>query len=226
MMNYLNTVEKPVWNELAKSKNVRDTMIIYTPSHSKVDDQNTLISFIKKCSFASLISAKDSYIEHLTKIPILIKQNEGTLFLEGHIAKLNPHWKFLQYNPDVVVMFDGPHGYVSPTLYTDPIKNVPTWNYSTVIAKGNVEIIQSKDWLIDSTIELSNKYEKDSTWKDNVDTSYVSNLTHGIVGIKIHVTQLEGKFKLSLNQDEESRMNVIQDFEKTNPELAWEMKNT
>ncbi len=199
--------------------------MIYTAPHQKIEDKNKLLEFIKEHSFATLLSVNNSIIEHISKIPLLIKLNNGEIYLEGHLAKTNSHWKFLKENSNhVVAMFDGAHDYVSPTLYINPKKDVPTWNYSTVIVNGVAEIIDSSQWLINSTMELADKYEKDSSWKNAVDKDFLNQLSKGIIGIQIKVTTLQGKFKLSQNQDKQSRDNVIKHFEKTNMALAKEMK--
>jgi transcriptional regulator len=199
-------------------------MIIYTPEIFKVTEKKNLIDFIKSYAFATIISSENNTIKHITKIPLLIKIDGDAINLEGHLAINNPHWKFIKLQPHVVVMFDGPHDYVSPTLYSDPVKNVPTWNYSTVIINGKTDIIESNDWLLQSTLELADKYEKNDSWKNNVDLDYAKNISRGIIGLKILVTKIEGKFKLSQNRDNQSKLNVIKHFELTNPELAEEMK--
>jgi len=198
--------------------------MIYTPEMFKITEKKILIDFIKNYGFATIISADNCTIKHITKIPLLIKIDGDAIYLEGHLAANNPHWKFVKLQPNVVVMFDGPHDYVSPTLYSDPVKNVPTWNYLTATINGNTEIIESTDWIMQSTLELADKYEKNASWKNDADLDFAKNISKGIIGLKILVTKIEGKFKLSQNRDEQSILNVIRDFESTNPELANEMQ--
>lgn len=69
-------------------------------------------------------------------------------------------------------------------IHENPSKGVPTWNYSTVIIEGVAEIIDSSEWLLGSVIEFTDKFEKDSSWKDSVDKDYLENLSKGIVGVK------------------------------------------
>lgn len=198
--------------------------MLYIPPIFNVAEQNTIIEFIRQYGFATLISASNNTIQHISKVPLLLKIIDEQHYLEGHLAISNPHWKFIKLQPQIVAMFDGPHDYVSPTLYTDPIKNVPTWNYSTVIVKGETEIIDSSEWLLKSAMELADKYEKDDSWKNKVDIDFAKNLSKGIIGLRIKVSGTQVKFKLSQNRDEESRLNVIRNFEVTNPALAREMK--
>jgi len=199
--------------------------MLYIPPLFKVEDQERKIEFIKQYSFATLISVDCNSIRHLSKIPLLLKLIDEQIYLEGHLARTNPHWKFIEEkHSQVVAMFDGPHDYVSPTEYLNPILNVPTWNYSTVVVSGDCKIIDSQEWLMQSTMELADKYEKDDSWKIKLDKNFANNLAKGIIGLKIKVQGMEGKFKLSQNRDKQSRLNVIKHFENTNPDLANEMK--
>ena len=123
------------------------------------------------------------------------------------------------------MIFSGPHAYISPSWYENPSKGVPTWNYSTVIIEGVTEVIDSSEWLLKSVMEFTDKFEKDTSWKDSVDKDYLSNLSKGIVGIKIQVKEIHSKFKLSQNKNNVDRNNVIDKLSSQNKNLTKLMRN-
>jgi transcriptional regulator len=103
---------------------------MYTPSHHRIDDPQAVRSFIERHSFGALISFTDSF--HVTHLPFVVGEGEP-LALSSHMARANPHWRSLAGNPEVLVIFQGPHAYISPALYEDRV-SVPTWNYAVVHA--------------------------------------------------------------------------------------------
>ena len=195
---------------------------IFKSSDITTLDKQEHIQFLQENSFASIFSALDNEIKFISKAPLLIKNKSTNLFLEGHLAKANPHVEHLRSNKSVSIVFDGPHGYISPTWYTTPPKNVPTWNYASVLIKGTAELTDSKEWLKNSVLELSDFYEKNSNWKDSVDQSYLNSLLGGIIGIRIKVDKLDSKFKLSHHKSDEELSSLIKNLE--NPDLEALMR--
>lgn len=199
--------------------------MIYTPKHFSSDKNEQIIDFIEKYSFGTIISCKDNVVKHVTKIPFLLKCHNNEYFMEGHLAKANPHVNFIRNNCKLIIMFDGPHDYISPTWYLDQSRSVPTWNFSTVIADGNAFIYEDKERLKESVIELSRKYEKDSSWENGLDQEYFTNLLNAIEGIEVRIETFHSKFKLSQNQNKENLNNVISKLANHNLELSYLMKN-
>ena len=141
-----------------------------------------------------------------------------------HMSLANSHWKNLEKNREVIIIFDGPHGYISPLYYENPRKLVPTWNYTTFIMKGEASIIKDNDWLLNSVNELTDKYEIQSQWKDEVDKEIINHLSKGIVGIRIKIISTEAKFKISQNKSESENQNIVNGINEFNPSLANMMK--
>jgi transcriptional regulator len=128
--------------------------------------------------------------------------------LEGHFAKANSHWSALA-NRETLVIFAGPHGYVSPTLYTESL-SVPTWNYIAVHAYGTVELVEDdlgKDGLLKNLIQANEPSYADH-W-NGLPEGFRRTMLAGIVGFRIPITRIEGKFKLSQNRPEADRRNVL-----------------
>ena len=143
---------------------------------------------------------------------ILETDAEGNDILHGHIAKANPQWKNFQTDDEILVVFNGPHAYISSSWYNH--ENVPTWNYIAVHVYGSIKIIEGEE-LIDSLRKLTDKYEKGR--KNAVSVDKLSDRTmrqvHGIVGFEIKVTEFQAAYKLSQNRNEEDYHQVIEKLE-------------
>jgi transcriptional regulator len=127
--------------------------------------------------------------------------------LEGHFALANPHWKSLAGQTTLVV-FSGPHAYVSPALYTEPL-SVPTWNYIAIHAHGKLSLVEDepgKDALLTELIN-ANEPAYAEKWRA-MPEGFRCSMLAGIIGFRIPITRIEGKFKLSQNRPEADRRSV------------------
>ncbi|MBS8263875.1 FMN-binding negative transcriptional regulator [Mesobacillus boroniphilus] len=184
---------------------------MYIPKHFKIDDMEQIYEFIEKYSFVTLYSTHmgEPYATHL---PLILKKDENALY--GHFARANGQWKDIG-NQLALVVFQGPHCYISPSWY-ETTNAVPTWNYVSVHVYGKVDIIEDEKVLFDSLDEMVTKYEKpDSPYNlKKVDTDYIEGLSKGIVAFKIAITKIEAKAKLSQNHSLERQEIIIQNLEK------------
>lgn len=183
---------------------------MYIPKHFKVDDEDQIYEFIEKYSFATLYSTHigEPYATHL---PLILKKDENALY--GHFARPNGQWMDLE-NQSVLVVFQGPHCYISPSWY-EINDAVPTWNYVSIHLYGKVDIIEDEKVIFDSLNEMVNKYEKpDSPYNlKNVDYKYIEGMSKGIVAFKITITKIEAKAKLSQNHPSERQELIIEHLE-------------
>lgn len=180
---------------------------MYIPKHFKQEDKAKLIKFMREFNFAVLVSAKNGKPVG-THLPFLIDEKNGSILLKAHMAKANPQWKEFSEDREVLVIFQEPHAYISPSLYEHKL-NVPTWNYIAVHAYGLPEINKSDEQnivLLESSFSVFESSFK-KQW-DELPQDYRSKLLKGIVGFEIRVTKLEGKFKLSQNKTENERDKV------------------
>lgn len=199
---------------------------MYIPPYYQETDQNKLIDFMQSHNFALLASAQDSNVR-ATHLPFIVEKRENKVYLVSHIAKANPQWK--QFANELLVVFQGPHGYVSPSHY-EKEQNVPTWNYIAVHAYGKASIIEEPGRVIQVLEKMILSYEAGyyQQWKGLPDV-YKSNMIKGIVAFEIEVLRLEGKYKLSQNKTSNEQNAIAQTFANSgNPlqeELAKEMKS-
>lgn len=142
-----------------------------------------------------------------THLPLIVKDQGEHGLIEGHFAKANLHWQALASH-ETLVVFSGPQSYVSPTLYTEDL-SVPTWNYIAIHAYGALETIEepdAKDALLKNLIAQHEPSYADR-WRDLPD-GFKRTMLAGIVGFRIPIERIEGKFKLSQNRNEAERRNV------------------
>jgi transcriptional regulator len=183
---------------------------MYTPNFNRVTDRTALIEAMRDNSFAILfgpLASPETDAPMATHLPLVVKDEAEHGVIEGHFAKANRHWQSLA-GRETLVVFSGPHSYVSPTLYTEPL-SVPTWNYIAVHAYGTVELIEDedgKDALLKGLIALHEPAYADR-WLEMPD-GFRRTMLAGIVGFRIVISRVEGKFKVSQNRNETERHNV------------------
>jgi transcriptional regulator len=131
------------------------------------------------------------------------------LVIRGHVAKANPHWRYLEQNPQCLTIFHGPHAYVSASNYVTR-ENVPTWNYGAVHVHGSARTFASPEELQGVLHQLIGTFEPAyaEQWA-SLGESYRERMLSHIVGIEIAVTKIEAKFKLSQNRTRDEQANVI-----------------
>lgn len=189
---------------------------------------------IRANSFALLVTAGTPGLV-ATHLPFLYDEARGangTLF--AHLARANPQWKSFAAGAEALVIFQGEHGYISPTWYASypATEHVPTWNYEAVHAYGVPQVVEDESRvlaLLESTIRT---YEAPgsiySATKQSPD--YLQRMIKAIVAFEIPITRLEGKFKLSQNRSPEDAASVIAALEKggdpASQRLAAAMRRT
>jgi transcriptional regulator len=184
---------------------------MYIPRFNQITDRNILIEVMQANSFAILVgplAGQDSaHPTVATHLPLVVKDEGEHGVLEGHFAKANSHWSALA-NRETLVIFSGPHTYVSPALYTESL-SVPTWNYLAVHAYGTLALVEDelgKESLLKNLIAANESAYADH-W-NALPEGFRRTMLAGIVGFRICIARIEGKFKLSQNRSEADRRNV------------------
>jgi len=191
---------------------------MYIPKHFNVTDKEEIIAFIKGNSFGQLISLVEGKL-FSSHIPFLFSEENQALLC--HVAKNNPQWDNIE-GQEILVTFQGPHDYVSPSWYSSP--GVPTWNYQSVHIYGMPKIITEKEKLGSIVNEITGIYE--SALEKPWEPEYKESLLNAIVGIEINITDIQCKYKLSQNRPVEDRMQIIEEHRKRgSSELSTATKN-
>lgn len=174
-------------------------------------------------SWALLMTAGQDAAPVATHLSLLWR-DDGTPHgsLIGHMARANAHWKLFGRGPDSLALFWGPHAYVSPTWYA-PGPKVPTWNYVTVHAYGQPEIVDDVQGALDVLAQLAATYEGRSAeaWGlDRLPPGNAEAQTRGIVAFRMPLSRVETKLKLSQNRDKEDQIRVIAKLEASDSQDA------
>lgn len=171
---------------------------MYVPAHFAQRDIPVLHDLIAQNAFGLLLSSKDGMVG--SHVPFLLdpdRGENGTLIC--HLAAANPQAALLD-GQEVLCIFQGVHGYVSPNWYAKK-PAVPTWNYVAVHAYGTATVTRDPATMRAIVDRLSKIYEGPDGWKlDDEPPSFYEAMARGIVGVEIPVSRLEGKFKLSQNR--------------------------
>ena len=198
---------------------------MYRPRHYDIDDTSALHKLMREESFALLVTAPDG-VPVASHLPIFLDtESGGPDRLLGHMAKANSQWRDFDGETEAMVMFWGPHAYVSPTWYESE-KMVPTWNYVTVHAYGKPRVLSSPDDATDVLERLIGVYESEATgpWSmDKLPGEFLEKQLKGIVAFEIPIDRLEGKFKLSQNRLPADREGAIKGLRETGNAEAEEV---
>lgn len=182
---------------------------MYVPTAFAETDLAKLHDFIERHSFGLLLTEVDS-APFASHVPFLLDRSaaaQGTLLC--HVARANPQWRKAA-GQTALAVFSGPHAYISPSWYESE-NVVPTWNYVAVHAYGQVQIIEDANRLLSIVGAMVTEYERSLArpWSMGERNTFLDRMLSQIVGIRIEIDRLEGKWKLNQNHPPERREKVI-----------------
>lgn len=175
--------------------------------------EDVLIAAMQTLQLATLMTQTETGFE-FSHVPMLVKKVGDDIFLEGHVARSNSHWKVADVGPSAAI-FQGPHAYVSPSWYPSKQEHgkvVPTWNYLAVHAHGQLEAVDDQDFLLEQLKELTQRNEdtRAQPWTlSDAPDKYIPALSRGIVGLRFRIERLEGVWKMSQNRSEADIQGVV-----------------
>jgi transcriptional regulator len=187
---------------------------MYIPAAFRVDDLSALHAFMRRYSFATLVTAGDE--PFVTRVPLLLDAASGPFgTLIGHFARPNPHGQLDHARHASVAMFDGPHAYVSPSWYSGGAPAVPTWNYAAVHAWGNLALLADPADVAAVLERMVEVYESSSRapWKNTLPRDTVDKLIASVVAFRMPIERTEGKFKLGQNRSAADQLGAIEALE-------------
>jgi len=186
---------------------------MYSPPYNRVEDRRELLEFMRANSFALLVTATGG-VPMASHLPVTVADSEAGLVIHSHMAKNNPQWQEF-FDDEIMLVFAGPHAYVSPSWYAD-VERVPTWNYAAVHAYGKVAITEDRKLKHAAQRELVAAL--DPQWLPKFDAlraEYVANMLNGIVTFDVAVTRLETRWKLSQNRGRREQELIAAELEKS-----------
>jgi transcriptional regulator len=197
---------------------------MYIPKINKLTEQETIYRFIEENSFAIIVSELNGEII-ATHMPVELEENDkGEKVLRSHMAKQNPQWNNFEKAEQLLVIFNGPHTYISSSWY-DHV-NVPTWNYIAVHVYGKPRILNEEE-TIGVLTRLVNRYENASEKPfkmENLSEDYLQSHLKALVAFEISIDRIDAKQKLSQNRNEHNYDLVINELDKREDEQSDAVK--
>ena len=179
---------------------------MYVPQAYACTDPAELLAVARGNDFATLVTRDEAEGVVATHVPVLIDATRDGWTLRGHIARANPQ----RLEGEGLVIFSGPHAYISPTWYVEP-NRVPTWDYVAVHVSGRVERLESPDDLRDIVRRLTERHEAalPRPWSGDLPTDIEEKLLRAIVGFRLVSTDIRGAFKLGQRDSIETKKSVV-----------------
>jgi transcriptional regulator len=189
---------------------------MYTPAQFRLEDAAEAHALMRAFPFALLVTlGREGLVG--THLPTVLKVEGASPLgrIECHVARPNPQWQTLAGQVEALMIFQGPEAYIRPGWYPSKAEHgkvVPTWNYAAVHAYGRLEIIEDQAWLLAHVSELTNQQEApyQARWTTgDAPQSFVTAMARGIVGLRLAITRLQGKAKMSQNREARDRAGVV-----------------
>lgn len=187
---------------------------LYIPKAHRVEDRALLHDFMDEFSFVDLVTASPS--ARITHIPVLLERNTGQYgALFGHIARNNPQHETFDGRQSAVVVFRGPHAYISPAWYANP-QAVPTWNFAVVHVTGKPKPVSDKKVLHERLALLIRRFEGRYSYGNydfsSLPDNYILPMLDGIAGFEMEIESIEGKFKLGQERSSGDRASIVKNL--------------
>jgi transcriptional regulator len=186
---------------------------MYSPDYNQIENRAEVLEFMRANNFAVVVTATGGE-PRASHLPVLIEERGEGLVIVAHMAKNNPQWEAF-FDDEVLVVFHGPHAYVSPRWYAEK-ERVPTWNYAAVHAYGKVTAFHDAGSKRTAVAKLVAHH--DPAWQadfDRLSPAYMEGMLNGIVAFEIPVTRLETRWKLSQNRGRREMELITAELEKS-----------
>lgn len=182
---------------------------MFSPKYFQMKDKAEVLRLMEDNSFVTIVTMhKGKPIA--THVPVHLQKEGDDYFIRGHLAYGNAQWRTFETNEQVLVIYQGPHAYISSSWYSH--ENVPTWNYQAVHVYGQAMILGEAELKQDLAKQLQ-KYEKHrehAVFWDTLSPELLTQQIKGIVGFKIKVEDMQATYKLSQNRNDEDYQNIIE----------------
>lgn len=188
---------------------------MYIPRYHQQNDRDAISTLIDAYPLGAWAPAgRDGLIAN--HVPFFLDRTKGQFgTLVGHVSRANTVWQELGDGKPSVVMFQGPQAYITPNWYPGKAEHgkvVPTWNYAVAHAHGVARAVEDREWLLAILNQLTTVHEanQSSPWRvSEAPSDYIDKLLRAIVGIEIPIDRLEGKLKVSQDEDMQDRLGTV-----------------
>jgi len=191
---------------------------MYTPKLYREEDRSKILSFLQENDFVTLV-CHDGRRPAASHLLVEVIEEGERLLVNGHMSRANPLWKTFESNPEVLVIFQGPHTYISPTWYNHV--NVPTWNYQAIHVYGTPRLVTEYQETYQLLKRLIDRHERSGHYKmESLPDDFVEKEIRGVMAFQIEVTRIEANYKLSQNRNDEDYLNIVTHLENREDELS------
>ena len=185
---------------------------MYSPSYNRVEDRAEILAFMRENNFPVLVTGLGGTL-HASHLPSMVHEEADKIVIDMHMAHANQQWQEF-FDEEVLVIFTGPHGYISPRWYEEG-ERVPTWNYAAIHAYGVPEMVKDEKTKHANQRRLVEYMDPEWLPKfDALSPKYVSGMLNGIVNFRIPVARLETRWKLSQNRGRREMELIVEALEK------------
>jgi len=195
---------------------------MYISKLYREEDRAKILEFLRQNEFATLV-IYDGEKPTASHLLMEVVDEDEKLLVNGHMSKANPLWKSFDPKNEVLVIFQGPHTYISPTWYKHV--NVPTWNYQAVHMYGTPRIVIGDEYYA-MLSRLIARHEGGTNYRmEGLPQDFVEKQINGTVGFQITVTRIEANYKLSQNREDEDYHNIISHLNERQDEMSHAVAN-
>ena len=184
---------------------------MYTPRLYREEDREKIVEFLRQNEFVTLV-AHDGEKPIASHLVVDVVEDGDQLFVNGHMSRANQLWRIFEHNAEVLLIFQGPHTYISASWYSHI--NVPTWNYQSVHVYGKPQLIIDNDAIHALLKQLMDKHETGSRYNmGTLPPEFVEKEMRGVAAFQVEVTRIEASYKLSQNRNDEDYWNIVSQLE-------------
>lgn len=189
---------------------------VYIPKPYRLDTEEAL-QIMRAYPFAILITV-DEQRPIATHLPVEIREYDGKIYVSGHVAFGNVQKHTLDKNADVLLVFLGPHAYISSSWYE--AENVPTWDYLAVHVYGKSRILSGNELeaALAAMLEHYEAHRENGRLFDTFTHGYIQDQMKGIVGFEIEITSIEASGKMSQNRNDRDYKAIVTELEQSKEE--------
>ncbi len=191
---------------------------MYISKLCREENRGKILEFLRQNEFVTVV-AYDGEKPVASHLLVEVVEAGEKLFVNGHMSKANSLWKTFEKNQEILIIFQGPHTYISPTWYNHV--NVPTWNYQSIHVYGKPRLISDHEEAYSLLKRLIDRHEADHHYRlETLPQDFVEKQMKGIVAFQVEATRLEANYKLSQNRDNEDYWNIVSHLDQREDELS------
>ena len=185
---------------------------MYNLSYFKTSDPQQVIRFMNEHPFAMLMGVDKNNQPVATQVPVFLDERDGQPVLTGHMMRQTDHHKAFLNNPNSLMVFTGPHTYISASWYPDKAQ-ASTWNYMSVHVRGRISFLD-EGALLEILERTTNYFEKNPKAFSTMTDEYIQRMVGAIVAFEVKVEKVEHVFKLSQNKDPKTFQSILTELDK------------